>query len=190
VREACDRHGLKLALYFSAGDWSVSKGAENARINREQLKELCTKYGPIEFFWLDICGGIGGSPEEIAGWIKEYQPGCLVGFNGGKGGDMRVGESYRFLNKDGGDSKAYDDYPVREFAKQIVGANPGGGNWFYNKKAPMTPEQILKYYEIAEREQVLLSLDVGPGPDGKLRPQDVKALEGVGQLLRLRKTSN
>ena len=116
VRKSCDKHGIKLALYFSEGDWTwpgaklwpadekwpgTSKTAcgRSADLQKAQLRELCTQYGPIEFFWIDHAwindpaANAGLSHKEIVDWIKRFQPGCFVGFNSGEpAGDIRLGE--------------------------------------------------------------------------------------------------
>jgi alpha-L-fucosidase len=56
LRKACDRHGLKLALYFSEGEWRWpntpdgkrldNNGGYNPEMKKAQLKELLTQYGP------------------------------------------------------------------------------------------------------------------------------------------------
>ena len=60
LRKSCDKYGIKLALYFSEGDWNwpgavdgkgYDQGAGiNPEMKKAQLKELCTRYGPIEFY--------------------------------------------------------------------------------------------------------------------------------------------
>ena len=68
LRKSCDKYGIKLALYFSEGDWNWpgaedgkgGKGGNNPEMKKAQLKELTTKYGPIEFFWMDHAIGDGG----------------------------------------------------------------------------------------------------------------------------------
>lgn len=198
LRKACDEQGIKLAFYFSDKDWSIVKPqkkgepkidqsaelARNAEVNRRQLEELCTKYGPIEFFWIDMAAGGGGlSQDEVTRLIKGWQPDCLVGFNHGEGGDMRIGESYHYFSPKR--DEKYGPFAVREFAKQIVGDQPGGGNWFYpGTTPPMSAERVLWFHEQAEKDDVLFSLDVGPGPDGKLREVDVAVLKEVGRLLK------
>ena len=55
LRASCKRYGIKLALYFSEGDWTwpgakdgLGGGTgQNPEMQREQLRELCTRYGPI-----------------------------------------------------------------------------------------------------------------------------------------------
>ena len=104
VRKSCDKYGIKLALYFSEGDWTFpgardgqggGTGQDPAKV-KAQLKELCTQYGPIEFFWMDCAAGHSGiTHRELNAWVKSFQPGCFVGCNGGKPGDgtdLRAGE--------------------------------------------------------------------------------------------------
>jgi alpha-L-fucosidase len=57
LRKSCDKYGIKLALYFSEGDWNWPGGIDgkrggpsvNPEMKKAQLKELLTNYGPIEF---------------------------------------------------------------------------------------------------------------------------------------------
>jgi len=94
LRKSCDKYGIKLAFYFSEGDWNWpgavdGKGwrqgsGENPEMKKAQLKELVTKYGPIEFFWMDHAIGEGGlSHQETVDFIHQYQPNCFIGFNHG-----------------------------------------------------------------------------------------------------------
>ncbi len=54
-------------------------------MKKEQLKELCTQYGPIEFFWMDHAVGDGGlSHKETVEFVCHLQPDCFVGFNHGE----------------------------------------------------------------------------------------------------------
>ena len=51
-------------------------------MKKAQLREFCTQYGPIEFFWMDYAVGDGGlSHKDTVAWVKSFQPGCFVGFN-------------------------------------------------------------------------------------------------------------
>ena len=60
LRKSCDKYGIKLALYFSEGDWTwpgavdgKRNGGHNPEMKKAQLKELTTRYGPIEFWWMN-----------------------------------------------------------------------------------------------------------------------------------------
>ena len=110
LRESCDKHGLKLALYFSEGDWNWpnavdGKGGinkrpgygENPEVKKAQLKELLTQYGPVEFWWMDGAAGYGGlSHQETVKWMHQFQPNTFVGGNqGAVGGRMNLPERGR-----------------------------------------------------------------------------------------------
>jgi alpha-L-fucosidase len=95
LRKSCDKYGLRLALYFSEGDWNwpgavdgkghAQGSGANPDMKRAQLQELCTRYGPIEFFWMDHAVGDGGlGHRETVEWVHRFQPGCFVGFNHGE----------------------------------------------------------------------------------------------------------
>jgi alpha-L-fucosidase len=115
LRKSCDKYGLKLALYFSEGDWTWIKeplpkdgllpnspqwgnpmwsSTKNPEVKKAQLKELLTQYGPIAFFWMDHAQGDGGlSHQETAAWMHALQPDCFVGFNSGEAaGDLAIRE--------------------------------------------------------------------------------------------------
>ncbi len=85
------KYGLKLALYYSEGDWRHPRETPEAKqqaieYKKAQLKELCMLYGPIEFFWMDhaACGDGGLSHVETVEWIHQFQPNCFIGFNHGQ----------------------------------------------------------------------------------------------------------
>ncbi|MDR1957945.1 MAG: alpha-L-fucosidase, partial [Planctomycetaceae bacterium] len=103
LKKSCDKYGIKLALYFSEGDWTwkeavdgqVYKGGNQPETKKSQLKELLTQYGPIEYIWFDHAAGTGGlSHEETTAWCKQFQPGCFIGYNHGdqSTADIRLGE--------------------------------------------------------------------------------------------------
>ncbi len=79
LKKSCDKNGIKLALYFSEGDWTWpeavdgqgGKGGRNPEMKKAQLKELLTHYGPVEYIWFDHAVGDGGlSHKETMAWCK------------------------------------------------------------------------------------------------------------------------
>jgi len=115
LRKSCDKFGLKLALYFSEGDWTWIKeplpqdglvpgsphwgnavwaSSKNPDAKKEQLRELLTQYGSVAFFWMDHAQGDGGlGHRETAEWVHRFQPDCFVGFNHGEpAGDLCLRE--------------------------------------------------------------------------------------------------
>ena len=208
LRKSCDKYGIKLALYFSEGDWNWPGAVDgkghrqgmglNPEIKKAQLKELCTQYGPVEFFWMDHAVGDGGlNHKETVEWVHQFQPNCFVGFNHGEPAGRL---SLREMGKPGpvGDASAtkynkdaeanYKGYLVAEFTYPILPPHEGGAMWFYS-----LPEhdslchpagKLYQDYLGAVKYGNIFSIDVGPNYDGKIRDIDVETLKKVGELIR------
>jgi alpha-L-fucosidase len=221
VRKSCDKHGIKLALYISEGDWTwpgakawpadekwpgTSKTAcgRSPDLQKAQLKELCTQYGPIEFFWIDHAwitdpaANAGLSHKEIVDWIKQFQPGCFVGFNSGEpAGDIRLGEMGKPSALDdssgpnfyGETNHNYRGYRLAEFTYPIYPKHPTAGiHWFYGTgpdadTACLPAEKLYKDYLGAVKYGNIFSLDVAPDRSGRLREIDVNTLQAVGRMI-------
>ena len=195
VRRQCEENGLKLAFYFSEGDWTWPNGKDPDR-KKAQLEELLTRYGPIEFFWMDHAQTDGGLDHEAtAAWCKRFQPDCLVGFNHGQpAGDLRLGEYGRPtpLGDPSGagygarQAKGYGGYVAAEFTFPILGEPRN--RWFYTlpewDDRCRPAEEIYRYWREAVAARNLFSLDVGPDRSGRLREIDVTTLRRVGRYIR------
>ncbi len=209
LRKSCDKYGIKLALYFSEGDWNWpgavdGKGwkegiSRTPEIKKAQLRELTTKYGPIEFFWMDHAVGDGGlSHAETVQWTERFQPNCFIGFNHGEpAGRLLLREMGRpgelsdatatVYNK--GDV-SYKGYRVAEFTYPILPPHKGGAMWFYSlpehDQLSHPAEKIYGDYLGAVQHGNIFSIDVGPNYEGKLRDIDVATLKEVGEMIRTR----
>jgi alpha-L-fucosidase len=203
LRKSCDKYGIKLAIYFSEGDWtfpgaSFSKsGGTNPDVKKEQLKELLTNYGPIEYIWFDHAQGDGGlSHEETVKWVARFQPDCLPGFNHGTpAGRIRIGElgkpsaiddiSGAGYNKD---AAGYKGYIAAEFTYPILPPHEGGAMWFYSlpkhDNLCLPAEKIYSDYLGAVKFGNIFSLDVGPDYSGRIRAIDERTLQQVGNFIR------
>lgn len=212
LRKSCDKYGIKLAFYFSEGDWNWpgavdGKGQRsgptgiNPEMKKAQLKELVTKYGPIEFFWMDHAAGDGGlSHEETVKWVHQFQPNCFVGFNHGEPAGRL---SLREMGKPGpiGDANTtkynkdaeanYKGYLAAEFTYPILPPHKGGAMWFYSlpehDNLCKSAEVLYEDYVGAVKYGNIFSIDVGPNYEGKLRDIDVATLTGVGEMIRQNK---
>jgi len=208
LRESCDKYGMKLALYFSEGDWNwpgASDGqrarhgkSSNPEMKKAQLKELLTNYGPIEFWWMDHAIGDGGlSHEETVEWMHRFQPNTFVGFNSGqpagrivlreKGRPGALGDPNALspYNQSGEDASRY---LVAEFTYPILPKHEGGARWFYSlpkhDNLCHPAEKLYRDYLGAVKYENLFSINVGPNYEGKLRDVDVKTLTEVGEMIR------
>ena len=206
LRQACDRNGVKLALYFSEGDWTWPgavdgegrKGGSNPEVKKAQLRELLTEYGPIEYIWFDHAVGDGGlSHAETLSFVKSLQPGCFVGFNHGDqaGADIRLGELGRpGPMEDQAAAGPYmrdapsRNYRVAEFTYPILPPHNGGAMWFYSLPRQdflcHSAEKIYADYQGAVKYGNLFSLDDGPDYAGCLRDIDIQTLRKVGRYIR------
>ncbi|MBI9065196.1 MAG: alpha-L-fucosidase [Marinilabiliaceae bacterium] len=205
LRKSCDKYGIKLALYFSEGDWNWPgaedgqwmKGGSNPEIKKAQLKELCTQYGPIEFFWMDHAVGDGGlSHKATVDYIHHFQPNCYIGFNTGetagrlnlreRGKPGPIGDSTVVWNSHHMKS-SYENFLVAEFTYPILPKHEGGADWFYSlpkhDNLCKSAEEIYKDYVGAVKYGNIFSIDVGPNYEGKIRDIDVKTLQKVGKYI-------
>ncbi len=204
LKKSCDKYGIKLALYFSEGDWTWEgsvqgkKSGPNPEMKKAQLKELLTQYGPIEYIWFDHAVGDGGlSHEETIAWCKALQPGCFIGFNHGEqaGADIRLGE----MGKPGplNDHTAAgphmrnapsENYQLAEFTYPIQPRQPKGAMWFYshpdNEGVCHSAAKLYRDYLGAVQYGNVFALDAGPDYAGRLRDIDVQTLRQVGAWIR------
>ncbi len=213
LKKSCDKYDIKLALYFSEGEWRhpggldhpattgskpANLGGRDPEMKMAQLKELLTKYGPIEYIWFDHAIGDGGlSHAETIAFCKSLQPGCFVGFNHGnqQGADIRLGE----MGKPGPltdhtaagphmRDKPASTYLLAEFTYPILPPHQGGAMWFYSLPQHdglcHSAEKLYADYLGALKFGNIFSIDVGPDYEGKLREIDVKTLQKVGKYLK------
>ena len=208
LRKSCDKHGIKLALYFSEGDWTWPGAADgkgwkagigkNPEMKKAQLKELLTQYGPVEYIWFDHAVGDGGlSHKDTIAWCKSFQPGCFIGFNHGDqtGADIRLGEMGRPgpLDDHAAAGPHMKDAPSKsyrlaEFTYPILPPHKGGAMWFYSLPIHdalcLPAEKLYRDYLGAVKFGNVFALDVGPDYAGRLREVDVRTLRKVGGMIR------
>jgi alpha-L-fucosidase len=207
LRKSCDKYGLKLALYFSEGDWNWPGAADgkgwkhgkgiNAEMKKAQMEELLTNYGPIEFWWMDHAAGDGGlSHQETVEFVHQFQPNSFVGFNHGepagrlclrergRPGKLNDPEASKY-NKAA--ESAYTGYLVAEFTYPILPKHKGGAQWFYSLPEHdglcLPAEKVYADYMGALEYGNIFSINVGPNYEGRLREIDVATLQEVGKLI-------
>lgn len=206
LKASCDRHGIKLALYFSEGDWNWpgavdgahQKGGVNPEVKKAQLRELLTNYGPIEYIWFDHAAGDGGlNHAETFAFCKSIQPACFVGFNHGdqEFADIRLGERGRpgpLTDSSAAGphmgNTAKNRYLLAEFTYPILPPHQGGAQWFYSlpkhDKLVFPAEKLYRDYLGAVKFGNIFSINIGPNYEGKIRDVDVEVLREVGRMIR------
>ncbi len=109
LADACKKHGMKLSLYYSCPDWHHENGYNPATTHqwkahtengidhapyleyvRNQVRELCTNYGPLYTFFWDIPPKI--KDPSFNEMIRELQPGIYINDRGYDIGDFSTPE--------------------------------------------------------------------------------------------------
>lgn len=208
LRKSCEKYGIKLALYYSEGDWNWpgakreewKEGGTNPEMKKAQLKELLTEYGPVEFIWFDAAVGDGGlSHEETAKYVRTLQPNTFCGFNAfdpagrlclrerGKPGPIG-GEGLTWVKEAGPNEQNYNGYKAVEFTYPLLPKRNGGAHWFYSLPAFDTlchpASKIFEDYQGAVKYGNIFSLNIGPDYNGRIRDIDVKTLKEVGRMIK------
>jgi alpha-L-fucosidase len=177
LADACHRAGLRFGLYYSQPNWHHPDAFTDRHTNylaflKTQVRELLTNYGPLDIFWFD---GLGKSAkdydaEALNRMIRELQPRILIN------------------NRDA----LPEDFDTPE---QVIGKFQYNRPWescitICNQWA-WKPEDKMK--SLRECLETLvrcaggdgnLLFNVGPMPDGRIEPRQVKRLEEMGAWLK------
>ncbi|MCS7315624.1 MAG: alpha-L-fucosidase [Bryobacterales bacterium] len=206
LAEECRKQGIKLFLYHSHLDWHhpdyFPRGRTGQHSGRPesgnwyryldyldaQLEELLTNYGPIGGIWFD---GFWDKPD--ADWrlqktyslIHRLQPAALIGNNHHR--RPFEGEDFQMFEKDlpGQNTSGFraetavSDLPL-ETCDTI------NRSWGYNAKDDRykSVPELIRYLVRAAGYNANFLLNVGPTPSGKIQPEFVERLRGIGQWLR------
>jgi len=207
LAEECRKQGMKLFFYHSQLDWHHpdyyprgrtghnSGRPDSGDFNRyldfmdNQLRELLTNYGDVAGIWFD-----GWWDKPTADWrlektynlIHSLQPAALVGSNHHR--------------------KPFDGEDFQMFEKDLPGQNTAGFNaeseigrlplescdtmnksWGYNKsdKQYKSVKDLVHFLAKAAGHNSNFLLNVGPMPNGKIQPEFVQRLQGMGDWLKL-----
>jgi alpha-L-fucosidase len=163
---ACREYGLGFGFYYSHNqDWTAPGGTGGPKTNADgsvatfeqyfrekcfpQVKEICTKYGPLNFIWFDTPGDMPENlVKELADYVRQAQPGALLCSRIGYGmgdyaskGDMEVpprnAEGLWESCDTSNDSWSYAWYDQnwkdsREILLRVVSTVARGGTYLYN----------------------------------------------------------
>ncbi len=204
LAEACRRHGIKLFFYYSQLDWHHPDYYPRGRTGRStgraesgdwgryidcmdgQLRELLTNYGEIGGIWFD---GMWDRPD--ADWrlertyslIHELQAQALVGSNHHQA--PFPGEDFQMFEKDlpGANTAGFNTTEISNLPLET--AETINGSWGYNltDHRYKSTADLVRYLVRAAGSNANFLLNVGPMPSGKIQPEFVERLQGVGRWL-------
>ena len=177
LADACHRAGLRFGPYYSQPNWRHSDAFTDRHTNylaflKTQVRELCSNYGTLDVFWFD---GLGMSAQDydaeaLNGMIRQLQPRILIN------------------NRDG----LPEDFDTPE---QVIGKFQYQRPWesciTICEQWAWKPEDKMKSLRQCLETLVRcaggdgnLLLNVGPMPDGRIEPRQVKRLEEMGGWLK------
>ncbi|MBI4979806.1 MAG: alpha-L-fucosidase [Spirochaetes bacterium] len=215
VRELVDagrRHDLGIGLYYSHIDWldmdfrcdqwnpHLDNGytpqndpdgyARMIARHREQLRELCANYGPLDVISLDM-----NLPDEKFGFTKDIietvkmmrrlQPDALIRNRGiGAYGDHHTPERKLPSEKEAG-AVHYDQLNLAKMGRPWKAIYPGSINFSYMSYDEYKPgEWIIDNLVDATAKGGTFQVGYGPAPDGTFHADVKNRFEYTGAWLR------
>lgn len=200
--DACRKYGIKVGLYYSPAEAQQVERTdeEYEKYFIDQIGELLTGYGKIDYLWFDGCGSENHSfhKERVIAAIRGMQPEILI-FNmwdpdtrwvGNEAGIVpypnfnvvdSLGISVRTDKKENLENLVYMpgecDCRMRE------------ENWFYSDSDEETVKSVdelmgLYYYSVGRGANLLLN--IGPDRRGLLPEKDCRQLLAFGEEIHRR----
>jgi len=185
VAEACRAAGLVLGLYLSPWDRNAACYDDPAAYDAfyaAQLRELCTRYGPVGELWFDGAGSTGRRYDwdAVMAVVHQTQPGAMV-FTMGEPTIRWVGnedglaaDPVRYVT-DRTDLSAHDDATAvgrpRYLPPECDVALRRG--WFWSPEdEPKTVDHLLAVHHRSVGMGANLLLDVPPTTSGRIGDDD------------------
>ncbi|THF77774.1 alpha-L-fucosidase [Cohnella fermenti] len=190
--EAFREAGLRVGLYYSPMDWRFPgyfkpmELAENAALMKrqcyEQIRELTTKYGPIDILWYDGGWLAHSGSDADAAWfwepiklnemVRSSQPDCVINPRSGWSGDFQCDE--------GGHDITGPIVPM-DWEKCFTIAY----HWSYEPEERVMPlEQIVKLMVDCFVRGGNVLLNVAPNPDGTIPDSQTERLRQIGAFMK------
>lgn len=180
------------------GRTEKSNYASYLQFMKNQLTELLTNYGEIMSIWFDghwdqtnpeghadRSSRIDWKYNEIYSLIHQLQPKCMIGNNHHL--DPLPGEDFQMFEKDlPGQNKSGLSFQKASEALPLETCETINGSWGYNitDNNYKSVKDIVHYLVNAAGLNTNLLLNVGPMANGKIQPEFIDTLNGVGNWLQ------
>lgn len=201
--KACRIYGMKVGLYYSPAQWGGTvkfdepKEYDDYFIN--QISELLSNYGQIDYLWFDGCGSGDHEydKERVIRTIRTLQPGIRI-FSMWDPETRWVGNEAGFA-----DMPNINSVDKAAFSVDVDGDRSVGGmrylpaecdmmlrtTWFdceANMDTIKSVEDLVGRYEYSVGRGANLLLNVGPDSDGLIPEADAARLLEFGEEIRRR----
>ncbi len=201
---ACREYGLKVGLYFSPADANIIgkklTAAEYDQNFIDQISELLTDYGKIDYLWFDGYGSEGHEydQERIIRVIRTLQPGILI-FNMWDPDTRWIGNEEGIAPIRNYNEVEALDFSVRTGKKDLLenrrflpaecDIRMRRDTWFASEQdqdTVKTLDQLMGIYDYTVGRGSNLLLNIGPDASGQLPEEDATRLLEFGRALRER----
>lgn len=198
---ACRRHGIRIGLYYSPAQagWEQQSAKDYDDYFINQVTELLTQYGAIDYLWFDGCGSEGHcyDTQRIVQAIRSCQPNILL-FNMWDpdtrwvGNESGLADSPNPLWVDAVDvsvrTEEKDTLSSGRFLPAECDCRMRQENWFYSDLDGHTVKSVdelmgLYYYSVGRGANLLLN--IGPDRTGRLPQPDREKLLELGRRIRM-----
>lgn len=205
--DACRKHGLKVGLYYSPAQWGKysipfsDEEYDDYFIN--QIGELLTSYGKIDYLWFDGCGSENHVYDHarIVNAIGEMQPDILTFC------DPEWTPGVRWVGNEDGYASLYNPLVVSstdfsELAIEVQQLSQAAflpsecdcklrNTWFYdlNEDTIKSVDELFGMYEMSVGHGSNFLINIGPDNRGLLPDADVKRILELGRRIKENYTS-
>jgi len=201
--DACRKHGMKVGLYYSPAQWGSTairfeNGKEYDDYFINQISELLTNYGKIDYLWFDGCGSEGHIYDyrRIVDEIFRLQPEILTFC------DPNWFPCVRWVGNEDGYADLDNPYVVSkwdfsELSKDSVALSEASflpaecdcklrATWFYddNEDTIKPLDELFGMYECSVGRGSNFLINVGPDNRGLIPDADAQRLHELGEKIR------
>lgn len=176
---ACRKYDVKVALYYSPAQFGSVKmnHSEYDEYFINQISELLTDYGRIDYLWFDGCGSEGHEYdfERITAKIRELQPEILI-FNMGDPDTLWCGNESGYAEMP---NYNFRDYNGEKRFLPLECDCKIRGEWFYSDADVdklKSVDELMGMYLYSVGRGANLLLNIGPDRRGLLCEDDERRL--------------
>lgn len=203
--EACRKFGVKVGLYYSPAQWGFQEMSDEEYDDYiiNQITELLTNYGQIDYLWFDGCGSENHEydNDRIISVIRKLQPNILVfsmwdpdvRWVGNEEGYVPLGMKYVVESaKTSINEQETKELSQPKFLPYECDCKIRRYNWFYSDydlKYLRSVDDLMKLYDYSVGRGGNLLLNVAPDRRGLLPEPDCERLIEFGKRLKDRFSS-
>ncbi len=183
--DACRAADMKFGFYYSLVDWhftnvlpfSVARPdsvylpmIEQAH---DQVRELCSNYGPVDILWYDVMYPFDAKLwriKELNAMVRRLQPNIIINDRAGAAGDFATPENV-----------------ISPHSRPWESCYSMNRTWGYARfdRNYKSPNELLRLLATCVESNGNFLLNVAPDGEGKIPIEAVESLRKIGQWMRI-----